>query len=319
MTPLAKIIFMGTPGFAVPSLKALVAAGFKIAAVVTQPDRPVGRGRGKLQAPPVKVAAEEAGIEVLQPLKIRGEDFADKIRSLEPDFIAVVAYGKILPGEVLDIPRGGCVNLHASLLPKYRGAAPINRAIINGDRQTGVCTILMDEGMDTGPVLLSETVEIKEGETALDLTKRLSEIGAPLLVKTIGLLIEGKAAPLKQDGKKASYSPALKKEDGLIDWSKGAAELDCLIRGVYPWPGAYTVWKKQVLKIHDATAIEDNAGDNLEGEVPGTVIKVNKKSFSVKCGRGALQVNEVQPENKKRLKAGDFIAGYRISKGEALG
>lgn len=305
----SRIVFMGTPAFAVPSLKALIEAGHQLIAVYTQPDKPKGRGLETLPSP-VKAEALSHGIKVLEPAKIRDEAVINEIRGHKPDFIVVVAYGKILPQAIIDIPPRGCVNLHASLLPKYRGAAPINWAIIRGERETGNTTMLMDAGMDTGPMLLTGKTPIGGDETAADLAKRLSTEGAMLLARTIGLIEEGKIIPVPQDNSQATYAPILKKEDGRIDWTKSAQEIKDLIRGVVPWPGAFTTWKG-ILKIHSARPLEIE----YDGE-PGTVAEASGNSIKVKCGSGALEVLELQPENKRRMSAGDFIKGYRIAKGE---
>ncbi|MBI5345290.1 MAG: methionyl-tRNA formyltransferase, partial [Deltaproteobacteria bacterium] len=217
------IVFMGTPLFAVPSLEALVRAGYNVRAVVTQPDKPAGRGR-LTQPSPIKTAALAHNIKVLEPVKIRDEGFIGELKAIGPEFIVAVAYGKILPASVLDIPGKGCVNVHASLLPEYRGAAPVNWAIINGEKETGVSTMLMDRGMDTGPVLLEERVDIGADDTAEDLSKKLSAAGARLIVKTLSGLREGSITPRPQDGVKATYAPILKKEDGRIDWGKSAGD-----------------------------------------------------------------------------------------------
>lgn len=312
-----RIVFMGTPAFAVPSLKALVEAGFDVAAVVTQPDRP--RGRGRAPAPsPVKAAAEELGIPVLQPAKIRKNDeFLNDLRAVAPEVIAVVAYGKILPKEVLDLPPLGCVNLHASLLPKYRGASPINHAIINGETETGATTMLMDAGMDTGDMLLEERVPIGPEETAEDLFKRLSVVGATLLARTIALVSEGKLEPRPQDDTKATYAPMLKKSDGRIDWSLSAEEIKNLARGLYPWPGTFTALEGgKTLKVHAVEVADPEDGPEAE---PGTVVGVSDEGMDVRCGRGVVRLTEVQPENKKRMKAGDFVRGFRLSEGDRLG
>lgn len=305
---------MGTPEFAVPSLKALIEAGHDLLAVVTQPDRPRGRGREPSPSP-VKAVAVEHGIRVLTPTKLRDAAFAAELRAMGPEFVVVVAYGRLLPQSVLDVPAGGCINLHASLLPAYRGAAPINRAIINGDRETGVCTMLMDTGLDTGPVLLERKVPIGDDDTARDLAVKLSNEGALLLKETIAQLIEGGLTPRPQDDSRATFAPMLKKEDGRIDWSKGSEEIRNLMRGLYPWPGAYTQWQgKGVVKIHSARS---HTGPGVDAVAPpGTIIDVKGDTIDVACGKGVLRITELQPENKRRMSAGEFISGYRICKGE---
>ncbi len=306
-----RVIFMGTPLFAVPSLKAIVDAGFEVRAVVTQADKPRGRGLAPLPSA-VKEEALKYGIEVMEPLRASHPGFIDRLKTLTPDFIAVVAYGKILPQAILEIPKKGCVNLHASLLPKYRGAAPINWAIINGEKETGVTTMLMDKGMDTGPMLLKEKAPIGEDDTAEDLSKRLSDAGAPLLVRTLELVWLDKIKPENQNNSEATYAPILKKEDGRVDWAKKADEIKDFVRGLYPWPGAYTYWRDKLIKIHAGKA--DLSLNN--GAQAGAVIGVTKEDITVACGKGAFKITELQPENKRRLTAGEFIQGYRIKAGE---
>jgi len=308
-----RIVFMGTPDFAVPSLRALITSGEDIIAVVTQPDKPKGRGK-HLTPPPVKELALKHNIPVLQPEKIRDAVFINTIRKFSPDIIVVVAYGKILPKDILDIPPKGCINVHASLLPKYRGAAPINRAIINGERETGVTTMLMDEGMDMGNMLLSERMEIKDNDTASDVHDRLKDIGAGLLMKTINGIKAGAVAPLPQDNSQASYAPVLKKEDGRIDWTMGAAEIRNLIRGMDPWPGAYTRWEGMQIKVFRAKVLPEGRA----AEQAGTILNVSADGICVATGRGTLVITELQPENRDRMIVSEFIKGYRIGKGQIL-
>lgn len=308
---MARIVFMGTPMFAVPSLRALIEAGHNIVAAITQPDKPRGRGL-EPKSCPVKELAMASGIPVLEPAKLRDEAFLERLTGLAPELIAVVAYGKILPPSILKLPPMGCVNLHASLLPKYRGAAPINWAIINGEKETGACTMLLDEGMDTGGVLLCERVAIGEDDTAEDLLKTLSEKGAPLLSKTIGLLLEGAIKPVPQDNSLATYAAMLKKEDGRIDWTKNAQEIKDRVRGLYPWPGAFTTWKG-LLKIHIGRVADSTLP---AGAGPGTVLGSTDRGILVACGAGVFEITELQPENKRRMSANEFLKGYRISKGE---
>lgn len=307
----ARIVFMGTPAFAAPSLESLIKAGHEVIAAVTQPDKPAGRGQIS-QSCPVKELAIKNSIPVLQPAKIREEGFIDDLRALKPDFIAVVAYGKILPAAILSIPPQGCINLHASLLPAYRGAAPINWAIINGEKETGACSMLMDEGMDTGPVYFCERTPIEPDETAEDLAKRLSLLGAGLLARTIGLILESHIKPVAQEHEKATYAPILKKEHGRINWATDAKKIADHVRGFYPWPGAFTTWKG-LLKVHSGVAIEEDT----QGAEPGTVIEA-KDTIKVACGQGIYEIIELQPENKKRMNAADFVKGYRIQKGDRL-
>jgi methionyl-tRNA formyltransferase len=315
-----KIVYMGTPGFAVRPLKALVKmgeAGFDVVGVVTRPDKPSGRGR-HMKPTEVKLAALENDLEVLEPTRLKDEKFLASLKALAPDLIVVVAYGKILPPAVLELPPLGCVNLHASILPRYRGASPINSAIINGDKKTGVTTMLMDEGMDTGPVLIVEETSIKDGETAGELSERLSVAGAALLEKTVALLADGKITPKAQDGSKATYAPLLKKEDGRVDWHKGPRAIDCLVRGTSPWPGAFTTWKGKVLKIHagraagDGEAAGGDVGDSLPGTVPGMVVATTNEAIRVRCSEGCYDITELQMEGKRRLKAVDFLKGHNL-------
>ncbi len=315
MSEAVKIIYMGTPEFAVPPLRAILEAGLDVKAVVTQPVR--GKGRGRKPAPsPVETFASEQGLEVLTPYNVRDTAFIERLQAEKPDFIIVVAYGKILPAKILSIPKKGCVNLHASLLPRYRGAAPINRAIIDGKSETGVTTMLMDEGMDTGEMLLSARLSIGAEETAEELTKRLSVLGAGLLVETIKKLAAHTLTPRPQDEALASYAWSMKKKDGLIDWSKSAAEIKNLVRGVYPWPGAYTYRDGRVLKVHSVQCSDADSGTSA---APGTIIRVEKESFFVAAGEGLIELLEVQPENKRKMAAGDFIKGYKPEVGEVLG
>ena len=306
-----KIVFMGTPDFAVPSLDALIRAGYEVAAVVTQPDRPSGRGK-VLTPPPVKIAAEAAGISVLQPSKIRTEEFFAELSSYSPDLICVTAYGRILPKSILDLPKFGCVNVHASLLPKYRGAAPINWAIVRGESVTGVTTMLMDEGMDTGGMLLRREVAIEEDDTGEMLSQKLSAVGGDLLIETLPLHIEGKLRPEKQDESQATFAPIIKKEDGLIDWSQPAIDIRNLVRGMLPWPGAYTSLDGKMLKIFRASVSEG------EGR-PGSVVRSSGGALRVATGEGTLDILELQIEGGKRLDAAAFLAGRKIAPGTILG
>ena len=302
---------MGTPEFSVPSLRALLSAGKNIVLVVTQPEKPKGRGQ-KLSAGCVKEFALKNNLIVSEPRSLKDEGWINELRSLSLDLIVVVAYGKILPEEVLGIPRFGCVNLHASLLPSYRGASPVNRAIINGDKETGVTAIVMDKGVDTGPILLSEKAGIKEDETAGELSRKLSEVGAALLVKAIELFLEGRIKPAPQDDRNATCAPLLKKEDGKIDWNLGAERIKNLVRGLSPWPGAYTLLRGKLLKIHSAEA-QGDSGDSVDLK-PGTVFEAEKGRIRVKCGSGVLEIKELQLEGKRRLSAREFLRGYGLGK-----
>ncbi|MGI9554209.1 MAG: methionyl-tRNA formyltransferase [Thermodesulfobacteriota bacterium] len=306
-----KIIFMGTPEFAVPSLRELVDSRHDVASVICQPDRPKGRGR-KLASPPIKVLAAENSIPVLQPEKIKTDEFYEQLKDLNPDLICVTAYGKILPSNILMLPKYGCINVHASLLPKYRGAAPINWAIINGEKKTGITTMLMDEGMDTGDILLTEESEIAEVDTSIELGNKLSEIGAKLLIKTIDRLEANELTPLKQNDNEATYAPIIKKEVGKIDWNKNADEIRDLIRGTQPWPGAFTTYNDKNLKIYKATL------DPQEGDA-GKIIFSDKETLLIGTGRNSLNVLELQIEGGKRLSIEQFQMGNKLEEGIKLG
>lgn len=300
-----RIIFFGTPEFAIPSLNALLLSGEEIVAVVTQPDKKKGRGH-IFTPPPVKEFAINKGIEVFQPTNIREDTFISKIFDLRPDLIVVAAYGKILPPDILKIPVYGCINVHASLLPKYRGAAPIQWAIINGEKKTGITIMMMDEGMDTGDILLQEEVEISEDDNAETLSKKLSELGASLLIKAIKKIEEGSIERLPQVGT-PSYAPPLKKEDGLIDWSKPASEIFNFVRGMYPWPCAYCYLNKERIKIIKVKVIEGMG-------TPGRIERVDR-DFIVGTGRGLISIIELQPEGKRIMAAKDFLRGRRLKEG----
>lgn len=304
---------MGTPEFAVPSLKALVDEGYGVTAVVTQPDKPKGRGKHLAQSP-VKECALVYEIPLLQPARIKDEAFINALKDFNPDFIVVIAYGKILPRDVLDMPPKGCINVHASLLPKYRGAAPINWAIINGEKETGVTTMLMDKGMDTGDILLSEKIEIKDDDTQQDVHDQLKDVGARLLIKTLRGLEAGVIKPTPQDDSKASYAPLLKKEDGRIDWTLKPEEIRNLIRGLYSWPGAYTHWEGKQIKIFNARVLSDER----HTDEPGTILTVSSEGISVATPRGVLLITELQPQNKNRMSVAEFIRGYKVVKGQVF-
>ena len=306
-----RVIFMGTPEFACPSLQILVDRGEQVVAVVTQPDRPKGRGQ-KMMYPPVKELALKHGIPVYQPLKVRNPDVIESLRELRPDVIVVVAFGQILPKALLEIPPLGCVNVHASLLPRYRGAAPLNWCIINGETETGVTTMLMDVGLDTGPMLYKRSTPIDENEDIACLHDRMSIMGAQLLSETLDGLVSGAIEPQEQDGTQSCYAPLLKKEDGQIDWCRDAVTIHNQVRGLVVWPGACTMLAGQVLKICRSRV---GTGSGL----PGTVLRADKTGFEVACLTGSLLVEEVQLAGKKRLDAASFLAGYPISTGALLG
>lgn len=305
-----RIVFMGTPDFAVPSLQALIDAGHDVCAVYTQPDKPQGR-KQILTAPPVKTLALEHDIPVFQPNTLKNEDEQARLRELAPEVIIVVAYGKLLPKAVLDIPPHGCINVHGSLLPRWRGAAPIQWAVIAGDEMAGVTTMQMAEGLDTGDMLLTYETKVGEKETAGELFDRLAQSGAELLIQTLVKLDE--ITPRPQDDAQSCYAHMLDKQMAVIDWSKSAHEIDCLIRGLNPWPIALTTLSGERLKVF---AAEKAAGN---GE-PGTVLEADpKKGLTVACGEGALKLIEIQLVGGKRMKATDFLRGHAIQVGTKLG
>ncbi|MGQ0792924.1 MAG: methionyl-tRNA formyltransferase [Deltaproteobacteria bacterium] len=306
-----RIVFMGTPEFAIPSLEALMRSDDEVVAVVCQPDKPKGRGLA-LSPPPTKILAEKGGIAVLQPAKVRTEEFHRELSALKPDVICTAAYGKILPKNILDIPPMGCLNVHASLLPKLRGAAPINWAIIRGQSATGITTMIMDEGMDTGDMLLSREIPINADDTGETLSEKLSSIGAELLIETIILLKSSRLTPAQQNHAEATYAPMLRKEDGAVDWSKSAVEIENLVRGAIPWPSAYTGLEGRMLKIFKAQVCE---GSGSAGEV----IKADRKTLRVATGAGVLALLEVQIEGGRRLGIEDFLRGKRVREGTVIG
>jgi len=306
---------MGTPEFAVPSLR-LIAENpdLEIVGVVTQPDRPKGRGK-KLKAPPVKELALEFGLPLIQPVFVNSQEALDIISQWNPDVIAVVAFGQILKPHLLSLPPMGCINLHASLLPKYRGPAPIHWAVINGERVTGVTTQFMSEKLDAGDIILQEEVEIGPEETAGELHDRLADIGSRLLVKTLILLAQGRVEPQKQDESMVSYAPLLTPKDEIINWNRGAFEIVNHIRGMNPWPGVYTKLNGRILKIWRAKVYDEES----VLDVPGKVVDFVEEGFVVQTGRGQVVVVEVQPEGKSKMSASNFIIGRNIEKGQILG
>lgn len=323
-----KIVFMGTPEFAAAALEALIRAGHEITAVVTQPDKPKGRGR-QMQFPPVKECAIQHGLRVLQPVKIKTPEAVAELKQIEADIFVVAAFGQILSSEILHMPRFGCVNIHASLLPKYRGAAPIQWAILNGETQTGVTIMQMDEGLDTGDMLTKVVVPIADHDTGDSLHDKLMEAGAKLIVDTLVLIEQGKVVPEKQTDEESCYASRLTKELGRIDWTKSAKELARLVRGLNSWPGSYTTFRNKILKIWEAEVQEggaqtaDATGDALlsagqNEAAAGTVVEVTKETIKVQTGEGLLVVKSVQPEGKKRMQVKDYLLGYQIKTGERL-
>lgn len=300
---LMSIVFFGTPYFAVPSLKALLQAKEDISLVVTQPDKQKGRGH-ILSSPPVKELALSEGLKVSQPYKIKDEELFNEISNINPEFIIVVAYGKILPKSILDIPTKGCINVHASLLPKYRGAAPIQWALINGESITGVTTICMDEGLDTGDILLQKSITIEESDNSETLSRRLALLGAETLLETIYGLRDEKVARIPQSGEPI-YAPQLRKGDGRINWNKKAVELYNFTRGMYPWPSAHTYLKHERIKLIKVKPLPGNCP-------PGIVKKASEGELIVGTGEGLLMIEELQPEGKKTMTASAFLAGRKL-------
>lgn len=307
-----RIIFMGTPDFSVGTLEALVAAGHEVCLVVTQPDKQKGRGK-EVQMTPVKQAALAHGIPVFQPVKIREAACVEELRGYHADIMVVIAFGQILPAEILEMTPYGCVNVHASLLPKYRGAAPIQWAIIDGEKETGITTMQMDVGLDTGDMLLTSVVPIEKTETGESLHDKLAEAGAKLCVETLKALEDGTVTPEKQGEMTTEYARMLDKKMGNIDWTKSAAEIERLIRGLNSWPSAYSHLDGKVLKIWQADVM-----DETTDSTPGTIVAVNKNDFAVQTGEGLLLIKEVQLPGKKRMDAGAFLRGYQLKEGTIL-
>ena len=310
-----RIAFLGTPAFAVPSLEALAREGFEIPAVFTQPDRPKGRGQ-QLSASPVKEAALRLGLTVLQPERIRRPEAMEALRGLALEAMVVVGYGQIIPQAIIDLVPLGIVNVHASLLPKYRGAAPIQWAIANGETRTGVTTMRIDAGLDTGDMLLKSELEIGSGETAPELSARLAESGARLLIETMRGLASGTIEPEKQDHAQHSLAPILKKEDGLIDWHQPASRIHARARGFQPWPGAYTLFRGQTLHVWKCSVTDSST----PSAAPGTMLLPDRKRLLVACGGGsALEIQDVQIQGRNRVDAASFRNGRRIVDNERLG
>ncbi|WP_457568036.1 methionyl-tRNA formyltransferase [Desulfurobacterium sp.] len=308
-----SVVFMGTPDFAVPSLKRLIANdSFDVSLVITQPDRPAGRGK-RLKPPPVKILAGDYGIPVVQPAKIKGnEELMKRLREISPDFIVVAAYGKILPPEVLKIPRIAPVNVHASLLPAYRGASPIQSVLLNGEEKTGVTIMKVTEKLDAGDIYIQREIPIFSHDNAKTLHDRLAEIGGELLVESLPLIASGKLKPVPQDEDRATYCTQIKKGDGRIDWSESAQTIFNKIRAFTPWPSAFTSFRGKHLKITEALPV-DGAG------VPGQVVDIDREGFYVGTGRALLKILKVKPEGKREMSAADFVRGYRIKPGDKLG
>lgn len=309
-----RVVFMGTPDFAVGTLEKLVEAGHEVVGVVSQPDKPKGRGKN-LQPTPVKEAALKHGLTVYQPRRVREEEFQAQLRELAPEAIVVVAFGQIIPKSILEMPKYGCLNVHASLLPKYRGAAPIQWAVIDGEKTSGVTIMQMDDGLDTGDMLAVAEIPLAEDETGGSLFDRLSDLGAQLLVDTLPKLEAGEITPVKQPEESTTdYARMITKADGAIDWSRSAEELERLIRGVIPWPGAFSRLNGKTLKIWKTKILD--ATSDLE---PGQVVAAGKEGLLVQTGQGQLLITDLQLEGKKRMDAAAFLRGYQVEPGQRLG
>ncbi|MCK4507804.1 MAG: methionyl-tRNA formyltransferase [Desulfuromonadales bacterium] len=306
-----RTVFMGTPDFALQTLQGLIDAGCNLVGVYTQPDRPKGRGK-QLAAPPVKELAQKHDIPVYQPLKLRQPEAVAELEALAPDLIVVVAYGQILPKSVLDIPRHGCINVHASLLPKYRGAAPINKAIIDGETETGITTMYMDIGLDTGDMLIKKSLSIGPQETAGELHDRLASLGRATMEETLQQLCASTLQREVQDDEQSTYASMMKKEDGRIDWSRSAKEIHNHVRGLDPWPGAHTSLNGELLKLARTSP------ETADGGKPGTVVSADKNGVLIACGSGTLLIKELQLAGRKRLAAGDFLRGCNLEPGMTL-
>lgn len=315
-----KVIFMGTPDFAVGALAAIYEAGHEITLVVTQPDKPKGRGKA-VQYTPVKQFALERGLPVFQPLKIKAPEAVEELRKYEADIFVVAAFGQILSAEILYMPRFGSVNIHASLLPKYRGAAPIQWALIEGEKKTGVTIMQMNEGLDTGDMLLQKEVDITPEDTGESLHDKLRAAGAELIVKALPEIGAGRLQPVPQDDGLSCYAGRLSKSLGEISWEEDAARLERLIRALNPWPGCYTGYRGKLLKIWKAEAFSEADGDagGEEAAPCGTVLSVSKDAIRVQTGWGVLSLKSVQPEGKKRMEVKDFLLGYPVKAGECFG
>lgn len=309
-----RIVYMGTPDFAVGALEAIIEAGHQVVAVVTQPDKEKGRGKA-VSMSPVKECAIKHGIEVFQPVKLRLPESVEVLRSYNADMFVVAAFGQILSQEVLDMPKYGCINIHASLLPAYRGAAPIQWAILDGLQETGVTIMQMDAGIDTGDILMQETLVIESTDTGESLFEKLSILGAKAIVKAIPMIEAGTLIPVKQDDSKSNYAKMLNKEMGKIDWTEDADKIERYVRGLNSWPSAFSYINGKQIKIWKSEVADSIAS----GNEPGKIIATDKTSFTVACGKGALRILEVQLEGKKRMEVDAFARGYEIKVGDRIG
>lgn len=314
-----KIIFMGTPDFSVPTLQALIDSRHEVVACYTQPDKPKGRGN-KIQKSPVKELCEQYNIPVYQPIRIRKQENVELFKAIEADIAVVIAYGQILTEDILNAPKYGCLNIHASLLPKYRGAAPYQWAVINGEKKTGITIMQMDAGIDTGDMLLTTEIALDPKETAGSLHDKLMNLGGPLMLETLDKLEQGLLKPIKQDNTIATHAPLLKKDFGNIDWSKSAIEIERLIRGLSPWPSGYTYVERTMLKIFECDLYNYAEADSDKVYRPGQICQIlPKMGFVVTCGTGYLLIKELQLEGKKRMDAPSFLRGYQLHEGTQLG
>lgn len=310
-----RIVYMGTPDFAVEPLEAIIKAGYEVAAVVTQPDKQKGRGK-EVKMTPVKECALRHGIPVFQPVKIKEPEAVAELEKYQADLFVVAAFGQLLSEEILNMPEYGCINIHASLLPAYRGAAPIQWAVLNGEKESGVTIMQMDKGLDTGDMLLKRSVELSPKETGDSLHDKLMHLGAELIVEALPKLEKGELVPEKQKDELSSYAKKLTKAMGQIDWSKDAVSLERWIRGLNSWPSAYTFFGGKTLKIWEAQVAEENGAQKAE---PGQVVSVSREGFTVACGQGALQILSLQLEGKKRVLTRKFLLGYQVEPGMILG
>ncbi|MFD3258631.1 methionyl-tRNA formyltransferase [Paenibacillus lentus] len=311
-----NIVFMGTPQFAVPSLEALLREGYNVVGVVTQPDRPQGRKR-ILTPTPVKEAALKHGLPVLQPQRMRAPEAVEELAALNPDLIVTAAYGQILPKAVLDLPKHGCLNVHGSLLPKYRGGAPIQRSIINGEKETGITLMYMAEGLDTGDMIAKSVVPIEDEDTSGTMFEKLSLAGAELLLEQLPLILEGRAERIPQNDAESTYAPNLSREDERIDWTSSSRAIYDRVRGLVPYSGGYTLWNDEVFKVW-AVAKPAAADKQAGGQAPGTVLHLSEQGIEVKTGDGSVLLTKVQPAGKKAMDASEFIRGGVMQTGTVL-
>ncbi|AJS57862.1 methionyl-tRNA formyltransferase [Paenibacillus sp. IHBB 10380] len=312
-----NIVFMGTPAFAVPSLRRLIKEGYNVVAVVTQPDRP--QGRKKVLTPtPVKEVALEFGLPVLQPQRMRSPEAVEQLAVYQPDLIVTAAYGQILPKAVLDMPRLGCVNIHGSLLPKYRGGAPIQRSIINGETVTGITLMYMAEGLDTGDMISQIEIPIEDHDTSGSVFEKLSEVGASLLQRELPLLLEGRVTAIPQNDEESTYAPNLKREDEKIDWNRSSRDIYNQIRGLLPFSGAFTIWEDEVFKVWEALVPTGPSSEGTSSIVPGTVLQLSSEGIEVATADGSLRLIKVQPSGKKVLEVDSFLRGTSMAKGTVL-